>query len=131
MTRLSEKQFTQLKNKPYYGQISKNQVKNKYGNVIVERDGMRFHSVRESDREAELTALERGGLIRDLERQVPFVLFEESEYGNAVKYIADFVYWDITQNKQVVEDVKGYRTPEYKLKKRIMAEKLGIDILET
>ncbi len=59
------------------------------------------------------------------------VLFEESEYGNAVKYIADFVYWDITQNTQVVEDVKGYRTPEYKLKKRIMAEKLGIDILAT
>jgi hypothetical protein len=38
----------------------------------------------------------------------------------AVTYIADFVYFDIEQNKVVVEDAKGMRTPEYILKRKMV-----------
>jgi hypothetical protein len=60
--------------------------------------------------------------------QVPFVLVEKSEHGRALKYLADFVYFQ--DGKQVVEDVKGVRTPVYRLKKRLVAEKYGIEIRE-
>ena len=50
-------------------------------------------------------------------------------YGRAIKYVADFVYEENGQT--VVEDVKGVKTPVYKLKKRMLAEKYGIVIKET
>lgn len=73
--------------------------------------------------------MERAGVIKGLQLQVPFVLFKHSQYGRVIKYVADFVY---TENgQQVVEDTKGFRTTEYKLKKRILAELYGIVIRET
>lgn len=92
-------------------------------------DGIRFASRKEAARYRELRLLEQAGAIQDLHLQVPFVLLPKSQYGRAVKYIADFVY--IQGGKQVVEDAKGYRTDVYKLKRRLMAELLGIEIKET
>lgn len=43
-------------------------------------------------------------------------------------YIADFVYWRYGQ--LIVEDVKGVRTPVYRLKKKLMQACLGIEIKE-
>ena len=43
--------------------------------------------------------------------------------------MADFVY--LENGQLVVEDVKGVRTPVYKLKKRLMAERFGIEVKET
>lgn len=91
-------------------------------------DGIRFASRKEAARYRELRLLEQAGKIQDLRLQVPFVLLPKSQYGRAVKYIADFVY--IENDRQVVEDAKGYRTDVYKLKRRIMAELLGIEIKE-
>jgi hypothetical protein len=45
------------------------------------------------------------------------------------KYIADFVYRDRDGNR-VVEDCKGFRTPVYKLKKKLMLHVHGIRIVE-
>lgn len=91
-------------------------------------DGIRFDSRKEAARYRELCLLERAGEIQGLQLQVPFLLFPKSRYGRPVKYIADFVY---TENgRQVVEDAKGYRTDVYKLKRRLMAELLGIEIKE-
>lgn len=101
---------------------------NKYHARAVRLDGIWFPSQKEAHRYLELKLLERAGVIQDLRLQVPFVLLPKSQYGRAVKYIADFVY---TENgRQVVEDAKGYRTDVYKLKKRLMAELLGIEIKE-
>ena len=91
-------------------------------------DGIRFASRKEAARYRELRLLEQAGKIQDLRLQVPFVLLPKSQYGRAVKYIADFVY--IENDRQVVEDAKGYRTDVYKLKRRLMAELLGIEIKE-
>lgn len=44
-------------------------------------------------------------------------------------YIADFVYKDKDGN-EVVEDVKGFRTDVYKIKKKMMRYRYGIEIQE-
>ena len=97
---------------------------NKYYNRKVKtRDGIVHDSQREATRWMELKLLERAGQIKDLQRQVKFVLipaqYEESTFGKRggikqgkliereLSYIADFVY---TENgKMVVEDAKGYK----------------------
>lgn len=103
-------------------------MSSKYYAKKTERDGIVFASQREAARYCELKRLERAGKIQDLRLQVPFILVERSQYGRAIKYIADFVY---NENDQMVaEDVKGYQTDVYKLKKRLLAEQ-GIKIRET
>lgn len=41
------------------------------------------------------------------------------KYERAVRYIADFVYTDTMTEKVIVEDVKGYKTDVYKLKRKL------------
>ena len=101
---------------------------NKYHAQKVTIDGKTFDSRKEANRWCELRILERAGMIQDLKTQVPFVLIEKSQYGREIKYVADFVYTQ--EGRKVVEDAKGVRTPVYKLKKRLMAETLGIEIVE-
>ena len=101
----------------------------KYHNSKTVIDGIRFDSKKEAKRYLELKILEKAGAIKDLRRQVPYVLINKSRYGRAIKYVADFVYYEY--GKLVVEDVKGVRTPVYKLKKRLMAERFGIEVKET
>lgn len=102
---------------------------NKYHNRKTSVDGIRFDSKKEANRYIELKLLERAGVIKDLRRQVPYVIINKSRYGRAIKYVADFVY--LENGQLVVEDVKGVRTPVYKLKKRLMAERFGIEVKET
>lgn len=90
-----------------------------------------FDSKKEAKRYCELKLLERAGKISDLRTQVPYIVIEKSKYGRAVRYYADFVYFDKDTNQIVVEDTKGFRTDIYKLKKRLLAEKYGIVIKET
>lgn len=92
-------------------------------------DGIKFDSRKEAARYCELRLLERTGEIRNLRLQVPYVLIPKSRYGREIKYIADFVYFE--NDEIIIEDVKGVRTAIYKLKKRMMAEKYGINIKET
>ena len=101
----------------------------KYHNSKTVIDGIRFDSKKEAKRYLELKILEKAGVIKDLRRQVPYVLINKSRYGRAIKYVADFVY--LENGQLVVEDVKGVRTPVYKLKKRLMAEVYGIEVKET
>jgi len=46
-------------------------------------------------------------------------------------YKADFVYFDKLANELIVEDVKGFRTPLYKLKKKLIEQQHKIKITET
>lgn len=103
--------------------------KSKYNAVKTEVDGIKFDSKHEASRYRELRVLEQAGEITNLRLQVPFELIPKSKYGMPIRYIADFVY---NENDQlIVEDAKGVKTPIYKLKKRMMAEKYGIEIRET
>ena len=107
----------------------------KYGNRKVVFNGETFDSEKEFGRYRELQLLERAGEIEDLQRQARFRLVEPGNgtyrMEKAVDYIADFVYHDSRTGALIVEDSKGYRTPEYVIKRKLMLEKYGISILET
>ncbi|CAO3446693.1 hypothetical protein [Azospirillum argentinense] len=92
-------------------------------------DGIGFHSKLEADRYVELRRRERLGLIADLELQPAFRLVVNGRL--ICTYYADFRYRVATTGEQRVEDAKGYKTPEYKLKKSL-AEALyqNLEIIE-
>ena len=90
--------------------------------------------MKEAERYVELSLLQRAGEISDLRLQVPFELVPKQKDTRGrvireIKYVADFVY---TENgKMVVEDVKGCKTKEYELKKKLMKYFHDIEIKET
>lgn len=105
----------------------------KYHAKKTELDGITFDSRKEADRYAELKLLERSGAIHNLRRQVRYELIPaQKKDGKTVErachYIADFVYEE--NGKTVVEDVKGYRTKEYVLKRKLMLQVHGIEVRE-
>lgn len=107
---------------------------NKYHNEPITLDGIRFQSKREAYRWQELRLLQRAGEIKNLQRQVPFVIcpackMMSGKSQTARKYVADFVYTDKT-GRLVVEDAKGVKTDVYKLKKALMLYFHGIEIQE-
>ena len=108
--------------------------KSKYGNHKVIHDGMKFDSQRELNRWLELKLLERAGEIRQLRRQVKFVLIPpQKENGKVIErecsYIADFVYKD-KDGRLVVEDTKGVKTKDYIIKRKLMCYVHGIRVRE-
>ncbi len=103
---------------------------NKYRNRKTEIDGIVFDSKREAQRYAELQILQRAGKIRDLSMQVEFELIPKQDGERACKYKADFVYHMADTGKMVVEDVKGKRTREYIIKRKLMLWRHGIQIVE-
>ena len=83
----------------------------KYGNRKTVIDGIKFDSKAEAERYKELKILEKAGLIKKLILQPEFLLQDKFKYNGkterAVKYIADFKYFDVAKGVYVVEDVKG------------------------
>lgn len=105
----------------------------KYGNHKVIRDGIEFDSVKECQRYCELKLMQRAGLISDLQMQVSFELIPSQRIAGKVveracSYVADFVYQQDGQT--VVEDTKGFKTPEYIIKRKLMLWVHGIRIRE-
>lgn len=111
--------------------------------------GEEFDSKREARRYQELVLLQKAGEICDLKRQVKFILiptqYETYErYGKRGQrlkdgrrllekecaYFADFQYRDTRTGKLVVEDAKGVRTDEYKIKRKLMLSVHNIKIRE-
>jgi hypothetical protein len=92
--------------------------KPKYRNKKTEVDGIVFDSAKEAKRYQELKILLKAGEIGFLELQVPFELNQGGTHS--MKYVADFVYIDAKSGTKIVEDVKGYRTKEYRKKKKLM-----------
>jgi hypothetical protein len=104
-----------------------------------------FDSKREERRYNVLRLQELKGEITGLKRQVPYELIpvqrEPDRVGprgglirgkvieRSVTYIADFVYY--RNGELVVEDSKGFRTAEYRLKRKLMLWVHGIRIKET
>ena len=119
---------------------------NKYNNTKVTMGGETFDSLKEYRRFCELQLLLRAGKIKDLQRQVKFVLIptqrEPDEIGvrGGVKegrvieqecaYLADFTYYYTDTGDYVVEDTKGVRTKDYIIKRKLMLSGYGIRIKE-
>ena len=113
----------------------------KYHNQKMIIDGIQFDSKREAQRYQQLKLMERAGVICDLKRQVKYELIPAQYIDGkcverAVTYTSDFeyyltkkqVYGDIGQH--IIEDVKGMRTKEYIIKRKLMLYKYGIRITE-
>lgn len=97
---------------------------NKYHAQKTTVDGIQFDSKKESKRFMELQYLERVGKIKDLQRQVRFILQDAfvDRDGNKIRpisYLADYYY--VQNGQKVVEDCKSpiTRTPVYLLKKKM------------
>lgn len=119
---------------------------NKYHNTKTVYDGQRFDSRKEAARYAELKLLLRAGEISGLKMQVPYELLPEQREAawtgsrgavhkgrlleKPVTYYADFVYTDNRTGKLVVEDVKGHRTKDYIIKRKLMLYVHGIKVQE-
>ena len=108
---------------------------NKYKNQKVNIDGETFDSKREAKRYLELKLLERAGEIKDLQRQVKYILIpSQKRDGKVVErecaYISDFEYYDAHTGELVVEDTKGMRTKDYIIKRKLMLYNYDIRIKE-
>ena len=113
---------------------------NKYKAVKTTIDGITFDSKREAKRYTELKLLENTGMITHLELQPKYDIII-----NGVKicsYRADFSYYTVREENreqytnskgewivptktgdregQIIEDVKGFKTPIYRLKKKLV-----------
>ena len=107
----------------------------KYNSVKTEVDGIKFDSKKEAKRYLELKALESAGEISHLQRQVKYELIPSQKVDGRVverpcSYVADFVYHKLASNEVVVEDTKGFKTPDYILKRKMMLYFHGIRIRE-
>lgn len=100
----------------------------KYRNTKVVLDGVTFDSKAEASRFASLKLRERIGEITDLELQVRFPLVVNGQ--KVTTYVADFRYREADTGAVIVEDVKGVRTPVYRLKKKLMRAVHGIEVVE-
>lgn len=94
----------------------------KYKSRKVEVDGITFHSAKEAKRYGELKLLEKAGEIRELVLQPRFPL--DVAGVKVATYVADFKYLERDEDdlwQLVVEDVKGFRTPVYRLKAKLFS----------
>ena len=107
---------------------TKPQKKSKYGNQKTTVGDIQFDSNKEANYYRYLLIQQKIGKIGFLQRQVEYELNEGGAFS--FKYISDFEYLDMVTGKKVVVDVKGFRTREYKKKKRLMKKIHGITIKE-
>ena len=106
-------------------------TKSKYNNKIIQRKDGKFDSKKEYAIWIQLKHLEKLGQIKNLKRQVPFILIAKSKWGRERKYIADFVFTICDSGEEVIADCKSSYTkkdPVFNLKARIFAEKFGKQI---
>ena len=94
----------------------------KYRAIPTEVDGIRFASKKEAKRYVELKLMERKTMITDLELQpkIPIQMMNTAtgESKKVGTYVADFRYYCNERHKVITEDVKGFKTPLYKFKKK-------------
>lgn len=103
--------------------------KSKYRNEKVVVDGIEFDSKKEAKRYGELQVRLKAREISELELQPVFSLIV---YGTLVcKYKADFKYIEEKDNRLVVEDCKGMRTKDYRIKAKLFFACYGYKIYET
>lgn len=115
--------------------------RSKYRAVPTTVDGIRFASKREAKRYGELCLLLKRDEIRGLRLQPVYRIFirpfvrdgvAPGELIQVATYVGDFQYeaLDAGRWRRVVEDVKGVKTPMYRLKKKCVEALYGIEIRE-
>jgi len=107
--------------------LAEGKRRNKYGAESSWIDGIRFASKAEAKYYQMLKYRERLGEVTDVRLQEPFTVLGPKGQVVCV-YRADFVFWDASESRQRVIDVKGMQTPLFKLKKKLVEAFLGITV---
>jgi hypothetical protein len=88
---------------------------------------IKFSSKAEAQRYATLRMLEKSGHIWGLMTQPRFKLLDKftcrGKNYRAIEYVADFQYR--LDGDWIVEDVKGFKTPVYEIKKKLFLSLYG------
>lgn len=100
------------------------QKRSKYGNKKVVVDGETFDSQAEAARYKDLKLSQQAAEIECLTCQPSFELqagFRDAHgvRHRAITYRADFSYTEVRTGLQVVEDTKGARTKEFRIKEKL------------
>jgi hypothetical protein len=121
MLKMSLVEFNKLKNNSNVNfAINKEQ---KYHSKSIKVDGIRFDSKKESKYYTQLKLAQQSGELLYFLRQVPIDISAD------IKYRVDFLeFWKNGEVRYV--DVKGFRTKEYLLKKKLVESKYPIKIIE-
>ena len=99
-------------------------IYHKFKNIPTDVDGIKFNSKKEAAYWSGLVLARKSGRLLFALRQVPFHVS-----GN-VRYVVDFVeFWASGEVRFV--DVKGFKTPMYNLKKKLVEAEYPINILES
>ncbi len=93
--------------------------KSKYRAVKCEWRGEKFDSQKELNRHLVLLDMQKRGEIQGLLRQPRYKLFVNERH--ICDYIGDWFYVEqdpvrLARHKSIVEDSKGFQTPEFKIK---------------
>lgn len=102
--------------------------RSKYGAIRTAVDGKVFASKREANRYLELKMLAKANEIEKLELQPRFKLIVSGIH--IATYVADFQYICRKTGERVTEDCKGFKTPVYRIKKKLVKAIHGIDVVE-
>jgi hypothetical protein len=112
--------------------------RSKYGNKKVVVDGWRFDSKHEAEVYGRLKLMQQSGEVAWFAVQPRFIL------PGGIHYVADFVVHLVIAPARLIDngtilspptfatqvwDAKGFKTKEYRLKKRLM-KSIGINIVE-
>lgn len=98
---------------------------NKHNATRIQFAGRWWHSKMEAARYVQLLLLVEREALRDLVLQPRF------KFHCGRSYIADFSYTTVGQNSvtsNVVEDVKGFETKEFKIKRDLLRDEYGIAV---
>ena len=111
----------------------------KYKNIKVARllpngEVVTFDSKKEGKRYDELILLAKQGIIKNLILQPEFEIIPTVKWNKKtlckIKYIADFKYEK--DGKIIIEDVKGFKTDIYNIKKRLfLLQNQDIEFIES
>lgn len=112
----------------YLDLLAKQERRSKYKAKPTEVDGITFASKGEAHRYRQLCLRVRAGEISDLELQPRFPLVVNGV--NCGTYVADFRYVDTATGETVTEDFKGFRTPLFKMKSKLVRAIYGIAVVE-
>lgn len=99
----------------------------KYSSKPKTVDNIRFDSQKEAKRYSELKLFLKIGIIENLKIQPSYELQEAFKkngmYFPAIRYKADFEYKEIQTGKIFIEDVKGFQTKDFKIKRKMFEYK--------
>ena len=106
----------------------------KYRNQVIETPDGKFDSKAEHKFYCRLKMMEKAKLVKNIRRQVVYELAPSVIVARrkrpALRYVADFLYFDCGTKQDVCCDVKGAVTEAYRIKRHLMKAIHNIDILE-